>query len=70
MSWNGALIRGTAITIVLVIGVVWLPAKVLEVSFLADAPDAVRDLVASAIWAGALFGGIWGLWALQRTGRI
>ncbi len=63
---------GTAIVIVLyfVISTVWLPSQLLDDPAMADWPEAVRGLMASAVWMVALGAGMIGLRWAQKSGRL
>jgi mono/diheme cytochrome c family protein len=49
---------------------VWLPSHLLDDPALASWPDALREVMVSVVWLGALGAGVLGLRWAQRTGRI
>lgn len=69
-SWPQAIGKAVLIFAYFVIATVWLPSRLLGVSFISSAPSAVRDLVGSGVWFGFLVAGMWTLRNLQAKGWI
>jgi hypothetical protein len=69
-SWPRAAGKAVLIFAYFVIATVWLPSRLLGVSFISSAPAAVRDLVGSGVWFGFLVAGMWTLRNLQAKGWI
>ena len=69
VTWVTASLRAAVIVLYFIVATVWLPDFVLD-NFLDEASALVVDLVAPAIWAGALIVGMWALRVGQRRGLI
>jgi Co/Zn/Cd efflux system component len=69
-SWSGSYVIALAIVAYFVVATVWLPSWVLGLSLLADAPNMVRDLIGSGVWALFVAAGVFGLRLGQRSGLI
>lgn len=65
MTWTNASIRAVAIFLYFVIATVWLPNTIMQLSFIADAGDFVRDAIVAGIWGVGLVAGI----VLLRQGQ-
>ena len=69
-SWPQAYGKAVLIFAYFVIATVWLPSRLLGVSFISTAPAVLRDLVGSGAWFGFLVAGMWTLRSLQAKGWI
>ena len=70
MTWRTASLKAAAIVLYFVLATVWLPDFVLNLGVVESSSDIVSDLVVTAVWGGALVGGIWALRIGQRRGLI
>ncbi|HEX6219793.1 MAG TPA: hypothetical protein VF115_01735 [Acidimicrobiia bacterium] len=69
-SWIEAGLAGLAIVAYFALTTVWVPSWVLRMSAVAQASQAVSDLVGTLVWAVFLLLGMWGLRLAQRRGWI
>lgn len=70
IGWWGASLRAIVIALVITITTVWLPSRVLGLSWVAESSRFFRDLVGTVVWGFFLTAALWGMWWLQRKGRI
>ena len=70
VTWRTASLRSAAIVLYFILATVWLPDFVLSLGLVESSSRLISDLVVTAVWGGALFGGIWALRIGQRRGLI
>ena len=67
-SWAVGYVKGAVIAIVIVVGTVWLPSRLLEE--VAGESRMIQDLLGGGLWFVALGLVLWALRWAQRTDRI
>ncbi len=70
ITWIDAMAKSFVIVVVIIGGVVYLPARVLEVGAVQDMSRTAQDLIALGLWSGALTLTLLALWYAHRGRRI
>ena len=70
LTWVDASLKSGVIVVGMIAGTTIVPSKVLEMQTVQDLPRVAQDLIAVAIWLGALGAGLWALWYAHRERRI
>ncbi len=70
LSWLDAWAKTAVIVVAIVVGVVYVPAKALELGPVQDLSRTAQDLIAVGLWSGALALVLLGLWFAHRQRRI
>ncbi len=69
ISWLDAWLKAWVITVTAIMLVVYLPARVLQTTTVANLSRPVQDLIATVVWGVALLAVIIGLEYLRRARR-
>jgi uncharacterized Tic20 family protein len=70
MTWLDAWAKSAVIVVSIIVGVVYVPAKVLELGTVQDMSRAAQDLITVGLWSGALALTLLALWYAHRERRI
>ena len=70
ISWRDAWLKAGVITVTAIMLVVYLPARVLQTTTVANFSRPVQDLIATVIWGVALLAVIIGLDHLRKARRV
>ncbi len=70
ITWFDAGLKSAVIVVGMIVGTTIIPSRVLEIETVQQLPRIAQDLIAVAVWLGALGAGLWALWYAHRERRI